>query len=267
MIGGGYATEGRQFDDRVGVIGVGHNRSHRGWVGLGSFGLLLQLLQVLQKHVVGARAREEHPCIGDLHSVVWRGQRPVLRRHLIRPVDTVRVEVGDRRAEQRLERAAVERRKCCRRLPEKLLRRFLQVGNAGVIDGCVPVDLDAGIDITGPDFHFGRLGVERYLDQPSHHWVANKLAIGVPDAEAHAPDKFELRFDNAALELLLQREELGVKADGLAAKPLFLGPGAPRRVEVGSELGSDLRSLVVVREGNGRPRVDGRPALLRRICR
>ena len=49
--------------------------------------------------------------------------------------------------------------------------------------------------------------------------------------------------------LLLQREELaGVQADGLAAKLLFLGPGAPLRVEVGDESSSDLFSLVVVRE-------------------
>ena len=66
-------------------------------------------------------------------------------------------------------------------------------------------------------------------------------AIGVPDAEAHAPDELELRFDNAALELLLQREELGVEADGPAATFFFLGPGAPLRGEVGGELGLDLR--------------------------
>ena len=75
-----------------------------------------------------------------------------------------------------------------------------------------------------------------------------------------------MRFDNAALELLLQREELRVKADGLAPKLLFLGPGPPSRLDVGGELSSDLFSVVVVREDNGRLGVDGRLALLRRSC-
>ena len=93
------------------------------------------------------------------------------------------------------------------------------------------------------------------------------VPLRVPDADAHAPDELELRFDNTALELLLQREELGVKADGLAAKLLFLGPGTPLRVEVGGELGLDLGRLVVVGERDRRLGVDDRFALLRWICR
>jgi len=115
--------------------------------------------------------------------------------------------------------------------------------------------------------HFGRLGVERHFNQPSYHWIAHCSAIEVPDADAYTPDELYLRFDNTALELLLQREELGVKADGLAAKILFLGPGVPPRVEVGDELGSDLFSLVVVREDYGRGGIDDRLALLLRSCR
>ena len=130
---------------------------------------------------------------------------------------------------KRLEGAAVKRRKGCRSLPEELLRRLLEIGNARVIDGCVPVDLDASIDIPRPDFHFGRHGVERHLDQPSYQRIAHDRAIRVPNTEAHAPDELELRFDNAALELLLQREELGIETDGLAATLFFLGPGTPLR--------------------------------------
>ena len=42
-------------------------------VGLGFFGLLLQLFQVLQKQAVGARAREEHPGVCDFELVVGFG--------------------------------------------------------------------------------------------------------------------------------------------------------------------------------------------------
>ena len=191
------------------------------------------------------------------------GQRPVLRRHLVWPVDAVRVEVGGRRAKQRLEGAAVKRRKGCRRLSEELFRRFLQVGNARVVDGRVPVDFNASIDIPRSDFHFGRHRVERHFGQPSYQRIAHGSAIGVPDAEAHAPDELELRFDNAALELLLEREELGVKADGLAAEFLFLGPGAPLRVKVGGERSLDQGAPVVVVEHDRRLWGDDRFALIR----
>src|SRR5439155_22996818 len=130
--------------------------------------------------------------------------------------------------------------KGCRSLPEELLCRFLQVGNAGIVDRGVPVNFKAGVNVARLDFHFGRLGVERHLNQPSYHWIGQCGAIGVPDADPYAPDEPELRFDNTALELLLQREELGVKADGPAAKLLLLRPGAPLRIKVSGELGANL---------------------------
>ena len=57
---------------------------------LGLFGLFLQLFQVLQKQVVGARTCKEHPRVGDFELVVGFGQRPVLCRHFVWPVDAVR---------------------------------------------------------------------------------------------------------------------------------------------------------------------------------
>ena len=210
VVRGGYTTESWKFDDRVGRVWVGHDRSNSGRVGPGFLSLLLQLFQVLQEQAVGARTRKENPRVGDFELVVRLGQRPVLRRDFVWPVDTVGVEVGNRSVKQRLEGAAVKRRKGCGSLREEFLCRLLQIGNARVIEGCVPIDLDAGIGITRPDFHFGRHGVERHFDQPSDQRVARDHAVRVPNAEAHAPDQLDLCFDNVALELLLEREELRI---------------------------------------------------------
>lgn len=72
-----------------------------------------------------------------------------------------------------------------------------------------------------------------------------------------------MRFNNAALELLLQREELGIEADGPATTLFFLGPGTPPRCEVGLELSPDQTGRLVVRQRDRRLRVDGKLALLR----
>lgn len=114
-------------------------------------------------------------------------------------------------------------------------------------------------------FHFGCLRVKRQLDQPSYQRIAHDRTIRVPNTEPHAPDELELRFDNAALELLLQREELGIEADGAAATLFFLGPGTPSRGEVDLEPGPDQTGLLVVGKRDCRLGVDGRLALLRRL--
>ena len=243
------------------MVVQGRSTAAQRWVGL--LPCFFSFLQVLQKQVVGARTCKEHPRVGDFELIVGPGQRPVLGWNLVWPVDTVRVEVGSRRAKQRLEGAAVERRKGRGSLTEKLLRRFLKVGNARIVDGCVPVDLDASIDISRSDFDLGRHRVERHFGQPSYQRIAHSGTIGVPDAEPHSPDELELRLDNAALERLLEREELGVKADGLAAEFLFLGPWTPLRIEIGGELTLYKLTPVILGEHDRRLRGDDRFALLR----
>jgi len=90
-------------------------------------------------------------------------------------------------------------------------------------------------------------------------------AITVPNAEAHAPNELDLRFDNAALELLLQREEMGIKADSPAATLFLLCPGTPLSGEIGSKFGSDQSSLLVFGKHDRHLGIDGRLVLILRL--
>ena len=179
--------------------------------------------------------------------IVWRRQSPVLGWHLVRPVHAVGVEVRDRGPEKRLEGASIKRREGRRILPlEILLGSVLQVSDAGVVDGCVPIDLNARIYIPRPDLNLRCFRIKRHLDKLSDDRVLDKPTIVSPHPDAGAKHKLKLRFDDAAFELLFQREELRIDPYRLASRSFHYRPRLPRLVQVSLEFGSNLGSPFVV---------------------
>ena len=186
---------------------------------------------------------------------------------LVRPVDTLRVQVRDGGAKQRLERAAVKRRKGCRRLTEELLGGLLYLGQPGVVRRRVPVHFKPRVDVARPNLDGLGLGVERELDSSRNQRVRNAAVLARPDAHATAPRHFKLGLDDAALQLLLEREELTVQANGPASTFFLFGPWTPDVFDVRAELRAHQRLLVVTTQGQQLVRLYLRQVTLFRLAR
>ncbi len=194
---------------------------------------VFQARDVVDQEVRRTRPGEDHPAMRDDEALA-RGRR--LRGGHV--VARVGADLAGDQLEDRLDHLGCERReRAVAARGQQAARRTFDVADPGHAAGRERIEFQVRVELAGPqadgvrgrvDVDFQRLRDERVME------VDRRRGAHLPRRQAHAPDQFQRARRFFGFEPGLQREQVRVQRDHLAARTLARRPFLPRR-QVGSQ--------------------------------